>query len=110
MLAMAREIPPGTIKPLDYWPRLRSAFESAAAEADDYPGLICAAGKRLGVGVASIAGGERIHALRPGDFEPLRAAYTDRALYVVILAQVMRDEAKEATLGEEAEQPRGMAV
>lgn len=95
MLLLAGDIPPGSIKPLDYWPRVRAACESAASEADDYPGLLCAAGKRLGIEVLRKETGAALLALAPPDFEPLRSALVDRGLYVVVLAQSLRAAARE---------------
>lgn len=95
MLLLAGDAPPGSIKPLDYWSRVRSACESAASEADDYPGLLCAAGKRLGIEVLRKETGAALLALAPTDFEPLRSALVDRTLYVVVLAQSLRAAARE---------------
>lgn len=92
MLTLAANIPADTIKPLDYWPRLRSAFEAAAEEADDYPALLCAAGKRLGVGVPTMEDCRALYQLQPVEFELLRSAYAHRCLYVVILARVRKEE------------------
>lgn len=92
MLVLSREIPAGTIKPLDYWPRLKSALESAAHGAEDYPGFISDACRRLGIEVLSRHGGEGVYQLQPKDFEAMRDAFVRRATYIVILAQVQRAE------------------
>jgi hypothetical protein len=88
--AMMRSVDRSKIRPLDWWPRAKSALETAAASSDSYSSLISTMGRKLQIDCTAPWTGELIGALAHevgADFEPFRAYVEREALYIVAICQ-----------------------
>jgi hypothetical protein len=101
VLAMMRSASTEQISPLDWWPRARSALETASSVARTWPQMISRMGKKLEIGsLKSVTARDvaRIGAdlSDPADWRRFRYLCRRDALYLVAMAQVRRDEQRAA--------------
>ena len=101
VLTMMASASSENISGMDWWPRARSALETAADVADSYPQMISKMGAKLQIDAARNDTAKGISLL--GDqlktvqaFERFRALCRRDALYIVAMAQAKRDEQKKS--------------
>lgn len=90
------------IKPIDWWPRCRSALEAAGAKAQDISGMIAEMARKLQIDGAFDA--RSVEAMQPvialcqdgATFQSIRKAAATRAIFVTAMAQMRRSADKAA--------------
>lgn len=99
VLALMRSADPDVIDPRDWWKRAKTALETAAAEASEWPALVSAMGRELQIvdlhpdSISSISSiGRQVGE----DFRRFRASLRRDALYLVAMARMHREEEKRA--------------
>lgn len=97
VLAMMRSASTNKIQPKRWWERARTALETAAATAGDFPEMVAVMGRKLEIDVTRNETADVIARLTPelAMFEPFRRLCETQALYVVALAQSRREEQRE---------------
>lgn len=99
-IAMMRSASTDKISPADWWPRAKSALETASATAESFPHLISRMGRKLQLtqtrfetdsSVSSI--GQRLS--RDADFRRFCVLARRDALFIVAMAKVKRDEQRQ---------------
>lgn len=86
------------IDPRRWWERAKTALETGAAVAADFPEMVSVMSRKLEIEVLTTDSAERVGALSReigGDFEPFRRLCEDQALYAVAMAQAARAEQRE---------------
>jgi len=106
VMAMRRAIDPEKIAPLDRWTRLRSALETAAAAAQDWPQMVSEMARKLQIHTLPDHAASSICSLAgeaTADWQPFREACEREALYVIALAQVEADADRQRFAARDAE-------
>lgn len=99
VLAMMRSASSDEIDPRDWWTRAKTALETAAAEASEWPALISAMGRELQIPSLQLDSINSISLLGKQvgpDFRRFRASLRRDALYLVAMARMQRQEEREA--------------
>lgn len=93
VLAMLQSASTDVISPMDWWPRARTALETAAQSSDHYSGMISIMGKKLQIEVLRDQSVAEIllidHEVR-GQFDEFRRHLDAEALFVIAMAQAQR--------------------
>jgi hypothetical protein len=94
------------IRALDWWPRAKSALETAADVAASWGQMVSKMAKKLSIDATTIATAKEISLI--GDqvgigtsFERFRALCRRDAVFIVAMAQAKRDEQRQAKAQEE---------
>ena len=105
VLAMMQSASTDKIGALDWWPRARTAIETAADVASSWPHLISKMAAKLQIDATQTGSAKAISFL--GDelsegkaFDRFRALCRRDAVFIVAMAQAKRDEQKRARKGE----------
>lgn len=99
VLALMSSVPQGTISPIRWWERAKSALSSASERTYDWPAMVSAMCDSLGISSLQKRSASAIYSLASDwseaeAFERLRARCERDAVYVVAIARMRRDEQK----------------
>lgn len=99
ILSVLSSVPHGSISPLRWWERAKSALMTAAERTYDWPAMVSAICDSLGVGTLRKNAARSISSLgeewaETDAFERLRSRCERDAVYIVALARMSRDEQK----------------
>lgn len=106
MLAMMASVSTSDIRPLDWWPRAKSALEAAASGAETWSQMVSIAAGKLQVEALRLASSGAVCAIgrtlarRSADWERFRSLCERDAIYIVAMAQVTKDAARPRKAGE----------
>ena len=107
VMAMRRAVSEADqIAPLDRWTRLRSALETAAAAAQDWPQMVSEMARKLQIHTLPPAAASLVCSMAgevAADWQPFREACEREALYVIALAQVEADADRQRFAARDAE-------
>jgi len=97
--AMMWSVPRGTIRPLSWWARARSALDAGAKRASSFGSMVSVMGRKLGVVVPTkktAAELARIELAVGDDFDVWRRYCAQEGLHVIAIARVEAQERKDA--------------
>ena len=100
VLTMMASAPHDKIKALDWWPRAKSALETAADAASCWPQMISKMAAKLQIDATSIATAKQISLIGEqvgtgAMFERFRSICRRDAVFIVAMSQARRDEQKQ---------------
>lgn len=94
LLAAMRSASTDTIRPMDWWPRAKSALETGAGRAENYPQMVSTMARKLQIDSYNSASSRSISEVRArveAEWPRFRRMCERDAVYVAALAQAMRD-------------------
>jgi hypothetical protein len=106
VLTMMASVPHDKIKALDWWPRAKSALETAADAASCWPQMVSKMASKLQIDATTIATAKEISLIGEqvgtgAMFERFRSICRRDAVFIVAMSQARRDEQRQAKAKEQ---------
>lgn len=96
VLAMMASVPQDTIRAVDWWPRAKSALETAADAAGSWQHMVSKMAAKLGVNATRLSTADMLvsigHQLSGAGFERFQKVARRDAVFIVAMAQAKRIE------------------